>query len=318
MSGTSREEALRLQRLVDARSQTFRDRLPPRLRAAFDDLASRLGLGRVREGEAFVSYFVAPLALPVLQLPAWACRVAALEGTPLPDESEDDLIEAAATGYLHVRVQDDLIDEGTGRPAEAMLLAEALFVRHQSLIARVVGASEGFWRLFEERWLEYDDAMILERELMDRREGYDAAAFEQVLRRTQPLVLPGAAALVRGGLADRVPILEEHVAHLARAHQLFHDLIDADKDFRMGNHTHVVQRCRGAEGREALIRNLMLEGGFDEITDEALAALEKAESAAARLPMPDAVDAIRRRRQLMEQTRREAFESLFRGHVIPY
>lgn len=294
--------------LARERLRALRRGLGPHLAAAFDELSDRLELDRA-PGEA--GYFSAPLTLPVLQLPLWVARAAARRGRPIPTAAVEDLVESAAVGYLHVRVQDDLLDEGLGRPAQAMLLAEALLVRHGALIARAVGASERFWAYYEQRWREYGEAMLLEHRLLATRSGYDRAAFDAVLRRSQPLAIPGAAALERAGLTEDLSHLETYVRHLVRAHQLFHDLIDAEKDLAGGNHTHLLQRFGGAEGREALRRRLYLEGGFDAITEEALADLDRAKAAADRAGLPEAVEAAEGRQRLMDRLRRETFATLF-------
>lgn len=300
---------------IDHRLENFRDRLAPRLRSLCDEFFDRLDLGlrpkgAVREGSS--TYFINPLALPVLQLPLWAGARTERAGRPLPEEVVLDLVESAAVGYLHVRIQDDLLDEGVGRPGEAMLLAEAFFLRHQTLLARRVGHAGSFWERCQSRWLAYGDAMLLEQELMARKSGLDESAFDRILRRSQPLELPAAAVLEIGGLPDLFPHLADFVRLLVRGHQLFHDLIDADKDLGMGNMTFVVQRLGGNDGSELLHRRMLLEGGFDEVTDEALSNLVEAEEAARRAGLDEAAEYVVRRRELMEKTRREVFESLFR------
>ncbi len=311
MKNTATPEELRLHELIRARLEVFRDRLGPRLGAACDQLFDRLELGRpstaVRPG-----YFINPLALPVLQIPSWMGKRAAREGRELPREVLHDLAESAAAGYLHVRIQDDLLDEGVGRPAEAMLLAEAFFVRHQSLLGRNLGGNEKFWQRYRTRWHEYQEAMLFENELMSRPSGIDESAFDRILRRSQPLELPGAAALECAGLRELLPHLEGFVRHLVRGHQLFHDLIDADKDHGAGNITFVVQRLGGSEGADTLHRRMLLEGGFDEITEESLSELRSAEVAARRGGFDEALAYLRSRERLVEETRREVFESLFR------
>ncbi len=298
-----------LQSAVLDRLTRLRGRLGPRLAGALDRLAGRLLLGR----GGGPGYFLHPLALPILQLPAW---VAALPGGAFPPEAVIDAAEASAVGYLHVRVQDDLIDEGVSEGAATLLLSDALYTRHQRLLAGIAGDHEGFWAQYEEVWLGYAEAMLLERALHDREAPYDRAAFRQVLDRSRPLVLPAAAVLARKGRHTLAGLVEDYVEGLTAAHQLFTDLVDAEKDLASGNHTWVVQRYSAgpeeAPAASTLRRRLYLEGGFDEVMAEVEEALEGARRAARALGAPPACEAFLDRRQaVMERVRQQAFKALF-------
>ncbi|HZF52408.1 MAG TPA: hypothetical protein VE093_27325 [Polyangiaceae bacterium] len=231
-----------------------------------------------------------------------------------------DCIEAAATGYLHVRVQDDLMDEGVGEAGPAMLLAEALFLRHQTLLARLVPLGSGFWSRFQTRWLAYNEAMLLEQHLHRSGGVTDAASFDQVLQRSWPLSLPAAAVLALAAVPDGAELdkaLHLFVMHLTRAHQLFTDLLDAEKDLRNKNLTYVV--CRFTKGgrdggeRDAreLRRRLMLGGGVDEVVAEIHQDLDRAVEAARVLDSEEACRFVEARRAFMADVQRKAFEGLF-------
>ena len=138
-----------------------------------------------------------PLGQPIVQLPFWSAEIVAAD---LETESSmlDDLAEAAVVGYLHVRVQDDLIDESSWPVEEAVLLSEALLIRHVSLLARQAGDSERFWSYFERKGWEYCDAMLLERRLLRPTSTYGEEEFDSVLRRSAALIIPSAVVLDRG------------------------------------------------------------------------------------------------------------------------
>ncbi|KYF58883.1 geranylgeranyl pyrophosphate synthase, partial [Sorangium cellulosum] len=222
------------------RLTALRGRLGGELGALFDELAARL---RLFEGEPGEGYFSHPMALPVLELPLWvatrfrAPRPAPRAGTPELPPLAVDLAEAAAVGYLHVRIEDDLVDEGVGEPGAAVLLSGALFARHQALLARSLPGQSAFWDLFEEVWLGYGDAMLLERRLHRGGGPRDVEAFRRVLARSRPLVLPAAAALFALSRPEHLAALEAFVSALAAAHQLFADLLHAEKDRALGNAT---------------------------------------------------------------------------------
>jgi hypothetical protein len=305
---------------VLARLSAFRGRLGGELGALFDALAARL---RLFEGGPGAGYFSHPMALPVLQLPLW---LAARHGEPAAP-LVTSLAEAAAAGYLHVRIEDDWFDEAIGEPGAAMLLSGALFARHQALLARELPRASAFWGLFEEVWLGYAEAMLFERRLHKGAGAHDAGAFQRVLARSRPLVLPAAAALFALDRAEALPVLESFVSALSAAHQLFADLVCAEKDRALGNTTHVLFRlgasgdrgpgATGAgasesdRGLAALRAALFVRGGFDDILDEARRELGRAESAAAALALPGATRFLAARGRYMGEIQRKVFLAFF-------
>ncbi|WP_437870017.1 geranylgeranyl pyrophosphate synthase [Sorangium sp. So ce363] len=326
-------EAEVLQRLA-----SFRARLGSELGALFDELAARL---RLFEGEPGEGYFSHPTALPVLELPLWVATrpggpaLALDAGSPALPPLAVDLAEAAAVGYLHVRIEDDLLDEGVGEPGATVLLSGALFARHQALLARSLPGGSAFWGLFEEVWLGYGEAMLLERRLHRGAGPRDGATFRRVLARSRPLVLPAAAALFALSQAEHLAALEEFVSALVAAHQLFADLLHAEKDRAFGNTTYVLSRlwalaeadaaspsgadvsgrgpCRAQEMRSAaaLRARLFARGGFDAILEEARCELARAEVAAGALGLPEAARFCREREQYMVAIQRRVFLAFF-------
>ncbi len=83
--------------------------LPPRLAAEWADLQVALGLW----GEDRPPYFLHPMALPVLQLPAWLRLSLPAEGRA--EGAAATAGASAMAGYLHVRIRDDAFD--LGQPA---------------------------------------------------------------------------------------------------------------------------------------------------------------------------------------------------------
>ncbi|WP_437735958.1 geranylgeranyl pyrophosphate synthase [Sorangium sp. So ce1335] len=323
------------------RLAALRGRLGGELGALFDELAARL---RLFEGEPGEGYFSHPMALPVLELPLWvATRFGAqgpapCAGSPGIPPLAVDLAEAAAVGYLHVRIEDDLLDEGLGEPGAAVLLSGALFARHQALLARSLAGESAFWDLFEEVWLGYGEAMQLERRLHRGGGPRDAAMFRRVLARTRPLVLPAAAALFALSRPEHLAALEAFVAALAAAHQLFADLLHAEKDRALGNTTYVLvrlgahveasgagasrssgaaqpddERRRERDGGDAtaLRAALFVRGGFDAIVEGARCELARAEAAAVALGLPAAARFCEERARYMSEIQRRVFLAFF-------
>ena len=193
-----------------------------------------------------------------------------------------------------------------------MLLAHCLFCRHQAVLVPLVAAHAGFWRMFEEKWLGYGEALAFERRVQRQPGGADAVAFEHILRRSHPLVIPGAAVLAHLERWELFPELERFVRHSTAAAQLLDDLVDAEQDRRDGNHTWVVNRLGGGEGSASLGRRLYLEGGYDTLMDEALRELALAQEVAKGLRMAAAVLALERDAGQMRSMREQVAGALTR------
>ncbi len=283
------------------RLRTWAAGLGDELGGAWQGLHDRLGLDR--------GYFSHPLALPVLALPMWAFDsnpAVAARG----EEALLDAIEAAASGYLHVRIQDDLLDEGIGGTADQHMLAEALLARHQRLVMGLAGGDAAFGELFEARWTGYAEAMAAEAALGGFSAPVDAPTYDKLLRRSGPMVLPPAA-LCAGAWPQALAPLDGIVAALARSHQLFTDVVDIEKDLHNDQPGHLLTRFGADQGLDHLRRRLYLDGGLDQVVGEARDALDQAQAMAVALGLIGLDDWIERRKATMERVRQEVFAAMF-------
>ena len=281
-----------LQRRLTGGLRAWRATLGPRLGPLFDRLAEGLQIYR----DTWPTWFFHPRGLPVSLLPYWCARI---EGGAAIDEARVfDAALSGALGYLHVRVQDDLIDEGRGEPGGAMLLSDALFQGHQRRLLRVVGADAAFWDLFDATWAAYGEAMLYEQALHQGEGVTTQEAFDAVLLRSRPLLLPPAAVLHARGLASLIPDLASFVHHLAAAHQLYMDCLDAEKDLAHHNHTFVVNQCKGEGSLASLRQGLYVRGGMSRIGAQISRALDHAEGHARTLGIFEALEELRARRAL--------------------
>ena len=251
-----------------------------------------------------------PLGQPVVQLPYWTAEIAS---AGIATSVLDDLAESAVIGYLHVRVQDDLIDEGGWPVQDALLLSEALLIRHVSMLARHAGASDRFWNYFDAKGWDYCDAMLLERGLLDPASPYLEADFDLVLRRSAALAIPSAVVLDLADRWDLLAGLEDLVWYVVRSGQLVDDLIDAADDLDRGNHTWVVRRLGGGGGRAALLNRMGIGGGFDEIIGDIKKDLGSADDAAVRLGAHSVEPWLDARRAAVVNLQESFFARLFGG-----
>lgn len=287
----------------------LRARLGPDVAPAFDALLARRGI--LVEGRR--SDFFHGLGQPVVQLPVWVAQVARRRGRALAPEVVSDLAVASHVGYLHVRVHDDFFDHRREEAEASLVLAAALLVHHQVLLCRHVPAHPAFWALFEQRWLDYGQAMRLEQRLVRRESEYSRSDYDAVLNQAQPLVLCGAAVLACAGLWELLGSLERFVRHITLSAQLYNDVSDAEQDLRDGRHTWVVRRLGGLEGAATLRRRLLLEGGLDSLIAESVSAAEAAAAAARELGMDEAVAFIEEREALLSARVEAVYRALFEG-----
>ena len=294
----------RVQAEMRDRLLSLRRRMSADLWPAFDELVARRGFLSSDSGPLFNE-----LGHPIASFAPW---VAAAVGRGGQDDLLLDLIEATLVGYLYVRVHDDRLDEGLGDPDDSLFLADAFLVRHQTLLARHVGASPRFWDLFEHVATEYAAAMLFERSHLQPEAAYGAAEFDVVLGRSRPLVLPGAAVLEVADRWDLRELLERFVHHAVRAAQLVNDLLDCETDRAAGRFTWVVRRLAGEQGRVEMMQAL-LRGGIDDILADATRDVDASDAAAAALGMADAQSWLAERRKKIQALRGTMLERLLLG-----
>ena len=292
------EQALQQEVLDDL--EGWATALGPTLAAAWRTLRQRLRMDQPP------GYFLHPLALPVLQLPAWVGQGPA-SAAP---ERVRAAVASAAAGYLGVRILDDLLDEGIDAGPATWMLAQALLARHHALAGSVALDCPAWHALSAQRWGAFAEAMAHEATLPSDQP-VDAARFSTLLQRSGPLVLPPAALLMPVAPA-LLPALCALVDDLAHSHQLFTDAIDAEKDLRNGNRSQVLDRMGARNGPEEVRRRLYLEGGLDQVFAEATGLLESARAHARTLGLAPALPWLDRRLRTMEEVRQQAFAALFR------
>lgn len=245
------------------------------------------------------------LGHPLLQLPLWI--EAATDGE-LDDTVLSDILESSLCGYLSVRVEDDYFDGQWDRPKETIMLSGVLRSRHQGLLARHL-SDERFWDRFEELWSGYANAMLLESEVTEASSDYGPAEFDMVLTRSQPLEIPADAVLSLKGRWDQAGLTADLVRHLAKATQLFDDLVDAPADLASGHYTWMVRRLGGFGGEKALRRGMIR--SWDQVIAEAADELDRAGVVGARMGLTELESWIDARKTEMGRVSQSMFEALF-------
>ncbi len=285
-----------LREQVEGQLRSLRRDLGPLTAAALDAFLAGLGV----DADPLRNFV--RVAQPVVHLPLWVAEALSARGCQVPAPALWAAVESAVMGYLCAQVQDEIVDGPAVSPAR-MLLAHVLFTRHHAVLASLVEGRAPFWQHYAETWTAYAEALALEHQQNRGKGCADRATFERILRRSRPLMIPGAALLAREQQWELAEPLERLVRHTTMAAQLFDDAVDAPADLEDGNRTWIVRRFGGEGGPGALREHLYLRGGFEVIVDEALAELASARDLARGMGMTAAVAALGRDAQRMEEAR---------------
>jgi hypothetical protein len=273
-------------------------RLGPRMQRALARLRDRLRL----HPDATPGYFDHPMALPVLALPHWIAR----EGCP--EARVRAAAEAAALGYLHVRVHDDLLDEGEA-DADSLMLANVLLHAHRSALTLAAGGAAGFEAHADAVWFAYAEAMSLEAALRAGALPWGDETTAAAMDRSMPLALPAAALLAD---PTQRPRLGEAVRHLVTAHQLVNDLVDIERDLAAGTRTAVTERA-GVDPAPSRVRAWLFgQGGLDAVVGEALGGFAACGEAAQALGAP----ALQAHAQARADHARTAQQAAWRAYLV--
>lgn len=246
------------------------------------------------------------LGHPLLELPIWLSEA---DGENwLDDDALSDICESSLCGYLSVRAEDDYFDGDWEDPGAAMILSGVFRARHHALLAPLV-CDRRFWVRFERIWRGYGEAMLLERSLHHPAARYGRDEFDRVLRRSQPLEIPGAAVLAMRGLWDRADRFSLLVRHVNTATQLFDDFVDAPADLESGNLTWMVRRLGGVDGSQALHRGMIT--GWDEVVAEVRLELDVATRIGETLELEPMSRWVAARKQLIDRASQRMYRVLF-------
>jgi hypothetical protein len=246
------------------------------------------------------------LGHPLFELPIWLAQTDA-ENWP-DDDALLDICESSLCGYLSVRAEDDYFDGDWDDPGAAMILSGVFRARHHALLAPLV-SDHRFWKRFERVWRGYGEAMLLERSLHQPAAHYGKDEFDLVLRRSQPLEIPGDAVLALRGLWDRADSFSLMVRHVNTATQLFDDFVDAPADLESGNLTWMVRRLGGLGGSQALHRGMIT--GWDEVVAEVRLELDAATRIGETLELEPMSRWTAARQQLIDRASERMYRMLF-------
>jgi hypothetical protein len=241
-------------------------------------------------GRPFAEYFTPEWGFPLFQLPGILER----RLTKHPDESfRQDLVYSTVSGYLFVRLIDDIMDKESR--AALPLLPLSAFFHHEFELPyhRHFPHDHPFWSMFESSWYECQSNTVLTASFDE----IDADRFEAIAaQRTLAAQIPLLALGCRYDEPDQAREFCRVVVDFGCFVQMADDLFDWPQDARAGISSYLISeyhRKRGAE--EALVRWCAREG-VEWATGVCLRWLQALEARALALASTELEALVRRRR----------------------
>jgi hypothetical protein len=178
---------------------------------------------------------------PLVHLPIWAAPGLTPAILAL-------LVRSTISGYLYVRLIDNVYDADTGGAEELRVLPAASFLHTEFQLPyqQLYPFDHPFWDTFTSAWTRAAEATLADR----LSENPDVDRFElAAARKTTSAIIPVAAALYAGGDPCRMPAWVRFVDAFGCWHQLENDFFGWQKDQRHGNPNLLLgeARRRGAD-----------------------------------------------------------------------
>jgi hypothetical protein len=219
-------------------------------------------------------YFLDPSGFPILLLPWW------FEASTVGRHDlafGRDLVYASLTGYLVIRLIDDLMDAD---PTFERSMTPALLVLHTeflTVLARSFRPADPVWDDIA-RW----SAASAETAAVDARASWiDRITFEQVsARKTIGARIPLSAMASHHGRRDALAPWLAFVDALGRWHQMANDTRDWARDLAAGRPSYVLTTAADRSGAGGSIEGWMIGEGIDWAFDELAGWMGEARSAA--------------------------------------
>lgn len=177
-------------------------------------------------------------AFPMLALPWWAEETIRGEADAA---FQRELMASTVSGYLFIRLLDDVMDRDPRAVPELLPLAGLFHTLFERPYHRYFGAESEFWKHFDAAWGESADAAATDA----MRGDLDEQGFHSVgSRKMAASSIPVAAVCIRAGQADQVERWSRLCALVARHEQLFDDLLDWHRDAESGRNSWILSEAR--------------------------------------------------------------------------
>jgi len=228
------------------------DKFSPPLAAAMDAWLNKLTGPR-----ALADYFTHLRAFPIMLFPWWMeARLAGIHDLGF----QEDLAVSSFSGYLYIRLIDNIMDEPGSADLRLLPLANYFHTEFQSAYFKRFPPGDDFWNVFHRTWMRSAEASFLDAggESIDERRFLDVSA-----KKTCAGKIPLAAVCRRYDLRA-VPEPWLKAFDLAAAfHQMFNDLFDFQRDLEAGTATYFLSEGMRRKGEMETMAGWVLREGFD-------------------------------------------------------
>ena len=245
------------------------------------------------------NYFKHPNAFPMLLLPWWVEKSV----SPSVDLAfQNDLIYSTITGYYHVRMVDNLMDQHT-KGELAILPALAFFCsQFQSVYQRYFSYQHPFWEIFNRFLIESCAVTIQDAKMQEI--GPDQ--FIQIAaRKTCGAKIPLAAVCFKYDRMDLFNIWEPLVDRLGCWHQMQNDLYDWPRDLQRQTPTYFLSEVHRQKLADESAAEWILRTGLEWGSQTLQGWMNEMKCMAASLASPDLTAYLNQREMLLLQQKEE-------------
>jgi hypothetical protein len=204
-----------------------------------------------------VDYFTQLRAFPIMLFPWWM-EARWSQGHDL--EFQENLACSSVSGYLYIRMIDNVMDEPDPAEIRILPLANCFHSQFQSVYLEYFPFGDPFWDVFHRTWLQSAEASLLDagQDLIDERRFLEVAA-----RKTCAGKIPLAAVCRRCG---RTAVPDPWLTvfdRMAAVHQMSNDLFDFQRDLDARNATYFLSEGMRRKREAETVSGWVVREGFD-------------------------------------------------------
>jgi hypothetical protein len=214
-------------------------------------------LDRITGRQTLVDYFTHLRAFPIMLFPWWmearSCGSHDLE-------FQEDLAGSSVSGYLYIRLIDNVMDEPDPAEIRILPLANYFHSRFQSVYLEHFPFGDPFWDVFHQTWMQSAEASLIDaaEDAIDERRFLEVAA-----RKTCAGKIPLAAVCRRYGRTAVPDWWLKAFDRMAAVHQMSNDLFDFQRDLDARNATYFLSEGMRRKHEAETVPGWVVREGFD-------------------------------------------------------
>lgn len=213
--------------------------LPPPLRGLATQFLQSIALA----SGSHRNYFSDPLAPPLLYMPIWLfdSLVEQRQLSPADHSALIKILAGTIQGYLHIRTQDDVLDEPARADANLLLFGNACSSGMVAAYVEALGThSSQFWTEYDRAVVDFSCLTLAEQHAVKQDNFYEVERFDEHADKVAFARIPLLAVAALASRFDMRPSICSLVHELGIAYGLVNDVVGWTRDLRAGHRTHLL------------------------------------------------------------------------------